>query len=132
MERARREGRGQEEVKHFLSHITESNRKKSERILVFSELGISRAAAAIIAYLMKRNKCTLKVSHTPCVAMVMCGILAMSATNSRQDRQRFPSLSGFRGRRNCGMQGYLARRSTLPEKKSLVGSLLPRTGWHIG
>ena len=65
---------------------------------MFSELGISRAAVAIIAYLMKRNKCTLKVSHTPSVAMVTCGILAMSTTNSRQDRQRFLILSGFRGR----------------------------------
>lgn len=43
----------------------EEHRKKSERVLVFSELGISRAATAVIAYLIHRNKCSFKVS-APC------------------------------------------------------------------
>ncbi|XP_065893320.1 serine/threonine/tyrosine-interacting-like protein 1 [Dysidea avara] len=37
----------------------EAARQKSERLLVFSELGISRAPVACIAYLMKKNKWTL-------------------------------------------------------------------------
>ena len=43
----------------------EEHRKKSERVLVFSELGISRAATAVTAYLIHRNKCSFKVS-APC------------------------------------------------------------------
>ena len=39
----------------------ETHRKKSERVLVYSELGISRAATAVMAYLIKRNNCTLEV-----------------------------------------------------------------------
>ena len=39
----------------------EDHRKKSERVLVFSELGISRAATAVMAYLIHRNKCSFKV-----------------------------------------------------------------------
>lgn len=41
--------------------IPESRRKKSERVLVFSELGISRAATAAIAYLIKGKQWSLKV-----------------------------------------------------------------------
>ena len=44
--------------------VTEAARQKSERVLVFSELGISRAPVACIAYLMKKNKWTLQVSPT--------------------------------------------------------------------
>ena len=40
---------------------TESHRQKSERVLVFSELGISGAAAAVVAYLIRKNHWTLKV-----------------------------------------------------------------------
>ncbi len=40
----------------------ETQRKNSDRVLVFSELGVSRAATAVTAYLMKRNKWSLKVS----------------------------------------------------------------------
>jgi len=46
-----------EEICKFL----ESRRKKSERVLVFSELGISRAATAAIAYLIKGKQWSLKV-----------------------------------------------------------------------
>ncbi|XP_064392267.1 serine/threonine/tyrosine-interacting-like protein 1 isoform X2 [Halichondria panicea] len=45
-----------EEIYEFL----ETQRKKSDRVLVFSELGISRGATVIIAYLMKRQKWSLK------------------------------------------------------------------------
>ena len=41
----------------------EAARQKSERVLVFSELGISRAPVACMAYLMKKNKWTLQVYH---------------------------------------------------------------------
>ncbi len=36
--------------------------KKSERVLVFEESGCSRTATAVMAYLIKKNKLTLKVS----------------------------------------------------------------------
>ncbi len=42
-------------------YAPETQRKKSDRVLVFSELGISRGATVIIAYLMKRQKWSLKV-----------------------------------------------------------------------
>ena len=51
-------------------NLSEARRKKSERVLVFSELGISRAATAVIAYLIQRNKCSLQV--IVCVVMCAC------------------------------------------------------------
>ena len=45
----------------FVFYTPETQRKKSDRVLVFSELGISRGATVIIAYLMKRQKWPLKV-----------------------------------------------------------------------
>ena len=41
--------------------FSEAHRKKSERVLVFSEHGRSRAGTAVMAYLIKKNKWTLKV-----------------------------------------------------------------------
>ena len=46
---------------HYLH--SESHRKKSERVLVFSELGVSSAAVVTIAYLMKKNLWSLKVPN---------------------------------------------------------------------
>lgn len=47
---------------YYASDFVETHRKKSERVLVYCELGISQAATAVIAYLIKRNHCSLKVS----------------------------------------------------------------------
>lgn len=41
--------------------ISETCRQKSERILVFSEEGISRSPVAVIAYLIKYKDMSLKV-----------------------------------------------------------------------
>ena len=48
-------------VSLMTSPIPESHRKKSERVLVFSDLGISRAATAVMAYLIKQKQWSLKV-----------------------------------------------------------------------
>ena len=42
--------------------IIEKCWKKSERVLVYEESGCSRSAAAVIAYLIKKNNLKLKVS----------------------------------------------------------------------
>jgi serine/threonine/tyrosine-interacting-like protein 1 len=51
---------------HFskIVEFIEDHRKKSERVLVFSELGISRAATAVMAYLIHRNKCSFKEAYS--------------------------------------------------------------------
>ena len=43
--------------------ISDSHKEKNHAVLVFSNLGISRSATVILAYLMHHNKFSLKVSH---------------------------------------------------------------------
>ena len=51
----------------ILTLFSESHRKKSERVLVFSEYGRSRAVTIVMAYLIKKNKWTLQVSPYHCL-----------------------------------------------------------------
>jgi len=48
--------------------------KKSERILVYEESGCSRSAAFVVAYIMKKNKLSLKVQNdwSVCSQNVSC------------------------------------------------------------
>ena len=48
-----------------MSVCTEERQKHSERVMVYSQCGISRSAAAVTAYLMYTKKWTLKVSKNP-------------------------------------------------------------------
>lgn len=58
-------------ISHKTLFISDARRKKSERVLVFSEHGRSRAVTAVMAYLIK-NKWTLKVSKLLRVEVLLC------------------------------------------------------------
>ena len=46
----------------ILCAVSDNHKKENKVVLVFSNLGISRSATIVIAYIMKTNKCSLKVS----------------------------------------------------------------------